>query len=559
MNRPLSLPVGISDFKEIVEGQYCYIDKTLLVRDVVQYGGKVALLPRPRRFGKTLNLSMLRYFFEKTHENTSSLFHGLKVWQDEELRALQGQYPVIFLTFKDTKENNWEDAYANIANVISNEFRRHAQALQPILDAYDQKKFEAISGGTASQTDYKDSLLFLSRLLAEHYQQKVVFLLDEYDTPIHTAYQNSYYQQAVDFLKILFAKVLKDNPFLSRGVITGIARIAKEGIFSDLNNLLVLSVLQSPASDKFGFTEEETTQLVHQYGLSDCMSSIKAWYNGYRIGHTDFIYNPWSVMNCLHFKGELRAYWGKTSSNDTIKQMIRAANPDVKQELMSLLQGETYLRKVDEGLIFPGIEQNSEAVWSLLLYTGYLTYTDWQLIDAYDYCRLKIPNLEMRHVYDRLITDIIEETLNPRDVQAMLTAMRQGDGDLFGRYFQEFVMNSLSHHDVVEPLPENSYHMFALGLLMLLYDDYEVKSNRESGYGRYDIMIIPRVLDKLGIVIEFKKCDSKETLEQAAGRALEQIKAKNYVHELRSRGVKNVIGYGIAFQGKKVLLQQIPL
>lgn len=557
MRRPL--PIGTSNFKEIIENNYCYIDKTLLIRDVITYGGKVVLLPRPRRFGKTLNLSMLRYFFEYTEISNDYLFQNLKIWQEEDLCILQGQSPVIFLTFKSIKENTWERAYQSLIAVIQDEFERHAKILLPTLSPRDTIIFESILSGTATESTYKRSFLFLSRLLTEYYKQPVVFLLDEYDTPIITAYQNSYYPEMLEFLKSLLSNVLKDNSFLARGIITGIARIAKEGIFSELNNLTVLSILQKPAADKFGFTQEETTQLLEEYGRTDQLDIVKTWYNGYRIGQIESMYNPWSVLNYIHFEGELRAYWGQTSSNDLIKRLIRICSADIKQELQFLLQDAVYTRRVDHGLILPDIDRNAEAIWSLLLYTGYLTVTDMQLIDAYDYCTLKIPNFEMHCVYNRLITDIMEETLNLSDLQFLLQAMTEGNGEVFGRYLQEFVLNSMSHHDIVEPMPENSYHMFVLGILMFLQKDYEVKSNRESGFGRYDIMLIPRNLDALGIVMEFKKCDPKESLEQGRQRALQQIQDKNYVQELRSRGIKKIIGYGIAFQGKNMQLESCVL
>jgi hypothetical protein len=557
MKRPL--PVGLSDYKELVEEGYYYIDKTLLIRDLIQYGGKATLLPRPRRFGKTLNLSMLRYFFEEGAEETASLFHDKKIWQEERIRGLQGQFPVIFLTFKNVKDSNWEDAYQSIKATISDEYQRHASVLLPVLASFERKKYEAILEKTATKTDYTGSLLFLSRLLAKHYKKKVVFLLDEYDTPIHSAFQYSYYSPLIEFLRITLGSVLKDNSFLERGVITGIARIAKEGIFSDLNHLAVFSLLQSPASDKFGFTEEETSKLVHDYGFNDRAGLIKTWYNGYRIGPTKTIYNPWSIINCLNFDGEIRAYWGKTSSNDTIKQVIRAGDSRFKQELFSLLQEETVQQKVDEGLIYPGIEQNPLAAWSLLLYAGYLTFVETQLIDSYDYCQLKIPNLEMRHIFHQLITAIMEETTSLLNVEAMLAAMLRGDGKEFGAYFQEFISNSMSYYDLSHSMPENSYHMFVLGLLMLLQSDYEIKSNRESGFGRYDIMIIPRAKEKLGIIMEFKKCEPKETLEQAADKAFKQLETKDYAQEFRSRGIPNIVGYGLAFQGKEVQLQYGPL
>jgi len=548
------LPIGISDYKRLVEGGYYYIDKTLLIKELFQVGGLVTLLPRPRRFGKTLNLSMLYYFFEQSKVSNDHLFSHTAIGQEEKYRDMQGKYPVIFLTFKDVKELTWDSAYEKIKLLIAKEFERHAYLLENISE-YTALDYRAILNKTANQVLYERSLLFLTELLHKYYGTRVIFLLDEYDSPIHASYTHSYYDQIMPFMRSLLTAALKDNSHIERGVLTGILRVAKESVFSGLNNLKVCSLTSSSFQDKFGFTQQEVKQLLKDQKLSDKGTEVGQWYNGYTFGATT-IYNPWSIISCAQERGLLQPYWINTSDNALIKKLITLASDSVKSELELLVTGQEVIQEIDDAVLFPGIEHNDKALWSLLLFTGYLTYTKQDLVEGVWVCSLKIPNKEIKSLYISLIKEIVQSSLADTKIKLLLKAIGVGDSQLFGELLQEFVMHSMSSFDLPDNEPEKSYHLFVLGLLVLLGDSYEVKSNRESGYGRYDIMLIARKPHQMSIVIEFKKVliSRGETLETAAQKALEQVRVKEYVHELNNRGVKNIQLLGIAFQGKNIFV-----
>lgn len=356
-------------------------------------------------------------------------------------------------------------------------------------------------------------------------------------------------------MRSLLSATLKDNSCLERGILSGILRTAKEGLFSGLNNLLVYTILDTEFEDKFGFTQREVQQLLKDWDLEDQLPSIQTWYNGYQFGNTT-VYNPWSLLSCVNKKGLLKPYWVNTSDNSLIKKLISSATNDVKEELEMLLHGEKVEKAISEAVIFPGIENNSNALWSLLLFSGYVTYKSCKLILGKTYCNLTIPNQEIRLLYHDLITEIFEETLTTSKVSILLQSLTSGDTHTFGILLQEFFINSISMYDLPATEPEKSYHLFVLGLLILLADHYQVKSNRESGLGRYDIMLIPKDVDKLGIIIEFKKATlPKESLELVAKKALAQIKEKEYTQELQNQGIKNIKLMGIACKGKKILIQ----
>jgi len=519
------LPIGISDYKKLIENDYYYVDKTLFIKEFWEESGEVILIPRPRRFGKTLNLSMLRYFFEHTNTGNSHLFTHTAIWQDLPARKLQGQFPVIFLTFKDVKEDNWESCYEKIKKVIANEFERHFHNFEQTLAPYKLEQYVSLLNTTAKEVDYGVSLLFLTQLLHDHYKKKVIVLIDEYDAPIHEAYMYGYYSNATRFFRSLFASVFKDNSYLERGVMTDILRAAKEGIFSGLNNLDVYSITHTKFQDKFGFTQNEVKQLLNDQNLPSKLSEIQEWYNGYLFGETT-IYNPWSLNMYAKERGILLSYWANTSDNQLIKKLLIYTTEDVKKDLEALLNGQTIETEIHEAVIFPGIEQNPIALWSLLLFTGYLTYIKKEIIRSELICVLTIPNLEIKILYEKLIRNIIEDTFSASNAKILLTALITGNTEVFSELLQEFISSSMSVFDLPKNEQEKSYHLFILGLLVYLMDTYDVKSNRESGFGRYDIMLIPKDPNKLGIVMEFKKAKDDETIEQAAHKALEQIKQK---------------------------------
>ena len=552
------LPVGVSDFKEMIEDDYYYVDKSLFIKELIDNPAKVALIPRPRRFGKTLNLSMVQYFFERSGEDNSHLFTGLKIMEaDDKYLAKQGKQPVISLTFKDIKHSKWDKCLKDMMKLIAEEYSRHDYLLaSEVLNDYQRRVYREIISLEADDIFYQSALKDLSQYLREYYQERVMILIDEYDAPIQTGYLNGYYNQVVDFMRNLLSGGLKDNPHLEKGILTGILRVAKESIFSGLNNLSVYTLLDKQFAHSFGLLEEEVKQLLADYQLSGCLDEVKNWYNGYSFGN-QVIYNPWSIIKYVENNGLADPYWANTSSNDLIKQTILAGGSQLKTDLQSLIEGEPIKVEIDKNIVFPDIETSSHAVWSFLLFSGYLRANSQQREEARLYCQLEIPNIEIKYIYENIILSWFEQNITNHELNLMLNSLTQGDLDTFSVIFQEFVLNSMSNFDIGGDEPEKVYHVFVLGLLLNLRDDYQVISNRESGYGRYDVMIIPEDKSELGIVMEFKKANNykDESLEAAVEAALEQIKNKNYKQELINKGVEDILELGIAFSGKKIMVE----
>lgn len=551
------IPIGISDFRTIIEQNYYYVDKTMLIRDLYK-PGQVMLVPRPRRFGKTLNLSMLRYFFEKDHQSTEHLFHGTAIWQDEEMRQYQGQYPTIFISFKNIKETSWDSCKRMLALTIAEEYKRHERLVSlPTIDDHEKKIFRSIAEVNATDELLKTSFQYLVKLLNKATNKKVVLIIDEYDVPIQSAYLHNFYDEAIEFLKTLLTSALKDNPLLEIGVLSGILTLAKAGIFSGLNNLNVFNLTNDCSADKFGFTHKEVDALINYYGISDPHKSIEQWYDGYTFGHSTLIFNPWSVLKCVSEKGSLQKYWAKTSDNALIKKIIARSNKAVKMELESLLQGKTVEMVIEESMTFPELNIRAELVWSLLLFTGYITYTHYEVKEGSKVAALTIPNEEIKHLYNELINQIFEESLVDASLGDFLQALTEGDVNTITVLQHTFVTKSMSHFGIPNNEPEKSYHLFVLGLVVNM-SNYVPKSNRESGLGRYDIMLMPKEGVNLpAIVIEFKKVLPGETLKSACTRALDQIKDKKYIQELEEHNYRDIKAYGIAFEGKNVLAQAL--
>jgi predicted AAA-ATPase/PD-(D/E)XK nuclease superfamily protein len=548
------LPIGVTNFKKLIEEDYYYVDKTLLIKELLDKGNAVTLLPRPRRFGKTINLSMLNYFFSNT-EQGGHLFTSTAIAQHQDTMAYQGKYPVIFISFKDVKVSNYTKAFQHIGELLAKEFNRYKEILLPILSAHEDAVYNAILAEKASEVQLETSLKYLTDLLCRHYQKKVIILLDEYDAPIQAAFTHGYYKELVEFIRNLFSAALKDNNNLEMGVLTGILRTAKEGIFSGLNNLKVYTVLQEPSSTYFGFTQQEVDACLADYNLTDKTQAIKEWYNGYRFAGTT-IYNPWSILNCVQEHGELVPYWSHTSDNALIKKLIIHAPMHLQQQLEQILKNEPVEQPIEDAFIYPTIESNETALWSLLVFSGYLTTLQRKRVgDEYRY-DLAIPNKEVRTIYKKFLEEALSQPLKTTTVRALYEALITGDGSSFEQIIQEYILNSISMFDLPKNEAEKSYHLFVLGLLVTLSDTYDVVSNRESGYGRYDIMLVPKDLTKRAIIIEFKRVLPKETLEIAATKALEQIHAKQYAQELKNRGIHTITAFGIAFKGKEVLLKQ---
>jgi hypothetical protein len=554
------LPIGINSFKKIIKENYYYVDKSLLIKEIIDDNAEVILLPRPRRFGKSLNMSMLYYFFSKNENSNSNLFKGLKIKKTaNDYLEKKGKHPIINIDFKGSKAKNWDLGLKRIKRALADEYQRHSYLLQSgILLEYEKDEFQKIMSLKAEQTAYEFALEKLSRYLKEYHQERVIILIDEYDEPIQSAYLNDYYDDIIDFMRSLLIRGLKGNPNLEKGVLTGILRVAKESIFSGLNNLVVSTLLEERYDQYFGLLESEVEQIFDYYGLKYEMKEVKDWYNGYYFGQ-EVVYNPWSIISCIDRDGMLKPYWVNTSGNDLIKKLIINSESDVKNDLELLIKEETIEKKINENIVFADIEKKSSSLWSFLLLSGYLRAKNQYRKGARLYCELDIPNTEVNYVYEEIILDWLEENITSYKLNSMLEALINGDVDIFAEIFEEFVLNSMSNFDVGGNEPEKVYHTFVLGLLLNLNDDYQVVSNRESGYGRYDIMIIPNNSDKLGIILEFKKVNKHkdEDLEIGVKKALKQIKDKKYKQNLVSKGIDEILEIGIAFSGKKVMVKSL--
>ena len=553
------IPIGISDFQTIIEDNYYYVDKSLFIQEVLDLGARALLLPRPRRFGKTLNLSMLRYFFEKTDQDHSHLFKNLTIWQQGDMyTSKQGRYPVIYLTFKDVKSDRWDFCYDMFGNLIAKEYGRHRYLLTSDLLGEDEKtKFTAILNCLASEFNYASSIKELSEYLHRYHNEKVIILIDEYDTPVHCGYLDGFYDDVIGFIRILLGSALKDNTSMEKGVLTGILRVSKESVFSGLNNLEVFSLLSPEFSDHFGLMDNEVEELLNYYEIGFNIVEVKDWYNGYVFGGQT-MYNPWSILNySSKWSQGFRPYWVNTSSNDLVKSIITRSGTEVKEDLEQLILGNSITKIVDDNIVFGEIESNADTVWSFLLFCGYLKAVSMEYRNKRLYVELRIPNMEVEYLYEEIIISWFSQSIYDRQLHRMLRGLTSGDLELFESIFRDFIEKTFSYFDASGKEPEKVYHAFILGLLVSLQETYEVKSNQESGYGRYDVMLIPRDPRNKGIVFEFKKVNKQknETLTEAVDRALEQIEQKKYAQTLTERGVSDILLLGIAFQGKEVLLK----
>ncbi|HBL98283.1 TPA: AAA family ATPase [Candidatus Dependentiae bacterium] len=548
------IPIGIDDFERIVEGNYYFADKSLLIKELLDSGAVVTLIPRPRRFGKTLNLSMLRYFFEKVNQSRCHLFDGLKIEQHADCMKHQGQYPVIWLTFKDVKSKNWAECYHLLRKQISGEFARHSW-LGENLFSPEREQFEKIRMGEGDLADYMHALLDLSRYLEHVHKAKVMILVDEYDAPIHAGYLNGYYNEIIDFMRVFMGAGLKGNNSLNFGVLTGILRVAKESIFSGINNLRVCTLVQDSYANQFGFLEAEVRAMLTYFELENKLDEVKRWYNGYQSGSYK-VYNPWSIINLAGNKGVIHAYWVNTSDNALIKDLLKRCTPEMKEDLEVIVKGGKVTKAIQENIIMLDIEKNDAVLWNFLLFSGYLTFENYRLIEDINYAELLIPNVEVGTTYKTSFSTWFAEGSGMRNYTKMLESLVAGEMEPFQDYFMKFTRETLSTFDMHGDEPERFYHALVLGMLATLASTHEVRSNRESGYGRYDVSLIPKDLSKSGIILEFKKVNikRKETLKTAAQNALKQIEERDYETELRARGLNKIIKLGIAFLGKESLV-----
>ena len=548
----LPLPIGISDYR-LASTEYYYIDKTMLIKDFLDERPMVSLFTRPRRFGKTLNMDMLRTFFEKSDEDTSIYFKNKKIWAcGQKYRDYQGKYPVIFVSFKDVKCETWQDTYGNIYKLLQKEFERHLELLEsPALNEYDKQKIKDFLDGKADENDCMAAFATLSEMLDKHFCIAPIIIVDEYDTPIQQGYMRGFYDSVIRFMRNLFSGGLKDNKHLSYGFLTGILRVAKESIFSGLNNPKINTILENKYSQYFGFTPDEVKEMARYYKAEDKYDEICAWYDGYRFGKSE-IFNPWSVINYFSNECEPRAFWQSTGNNEIIGEVLTNADESIYEKLHQLLQGKSVLTYIDPSVIYPQIKNNPSSVYSFLLVAGYLKITKVEPSFNGDFmCEVALPNKEIAYVYNKEILQKLTDIIPPSTAISIQEAIYSGNSTALQNLLQKLLLESVSNFDTAH---ENFYHGLVLGLCVILDNRYEITSNRESGTGRYDIALTPKSGNLPGILIELKaaKDVSAEQLRQLAQEALTQIEEKQYDTIMKARNISPIFKYGVAFSGKNV-------
>ena len=535
------LPIGVSDFKEIVENNYYYIDKTKLIEDILHYRAKVNLFTRPRRFGKTLNMSMIKYFFDiENKEENRKLFEGLSVSESEHMQE-QGQYPVIYISFRNMEEVSWENSHIAIRQLISNMY----DEFKFIREEMDERELFYFDNVWFNKdiADWKGSLKALTKYLYEYYGKKAVVLIDEYDTPIIQAYQEGYYKQAISFFKKFYGDAMKDNEYLQFGIMTGILRIAKEGIFSGLNNLKVNNIFSEKYSEYYGLTENEVVEAVKYYGLEYEMEDVREWYDGYQFGETE-IYNPWSIINFLDEK-KLRPYWIGVSGNKTIYDLLGKADKKVIEDLEKLFVGKTVYKAINEYMEYVF---NASDIWELFLYSGYLTTDGEKKGELYP---LRLPNKEIQTFFRKIFIDRFVG--NYTQFSNIVENLKNGKIEEFAKGLQDEILSSLSYFDTEKD--EKYYKIFLIGIFIILANDYIRLSERESGYGRADLVLEPKNKINPAYIFEFKVVNNQDELENYAKTGFEQIKEKEYDVELRNREIDKIVCVGLAFYRKKLKMK----
>ncbi len=552
----LPLPIGISDYR-LASTEYYYVDKTMMIKDFLDERPMVSLFTRPRRFGKTLNMDMLRTFFEKTDEDTSVYFKNKNIWAcGEKYRSHQGKYPVIFLSFKDIKCDTWEETFDAIKDLFSKEASRHGELKSAdMFNEYEEAYIEKILSGTATPVELSVALANLSMMLHKYHGVAPIIIIDEYDTPIQQGHIKGFYDEIIGFMRNLFSGGLKDNKHLTYGFLTGILRVAKESIFSGLNNLAINSILDTKYSEYFGFTADEVKEIARYYHAEDKYDEICEWYDGYKFGNTE-IFNPWSVINYFRNGCQPRAYWQSTGSNDIIGEILGGADETIYEKLNALLQGESFLTYIDTGVIYPQVKSNPSSVYSFLLVAGYLKVIKSEPSFSGDFmCEVALPNKEITFVYNKEILQKLNIIVPQATAISIQEAIYSGDTAALQKNLGTLLMQSVSSYDTVG---ENFYHGLVLGLCATLDNRYYITSNRESGEGRYDICLCPKDAKMPGVLIELKaaKDCADDELKALSETALKQINDRKYDTELTTKGVKNIFKYGVAFSGKKVQISE---
>lgn len=558
------ISIGIQGFSDLREQDCFFVDKTNFIKEWWENRDVVTLITRPRRFGKTLNMSMLDCFFSNKYANRADLFEGLSIWQDETYRKLQGTYPVIFLSFAAVKAGNLEDAKTQIKQEIARLYWENRNLMKEDIFGEDERELYYRTTVKMDDVTAQDSLRNLSVWMERYYGKKVIILLDEYDTPMQEAYVQGYWDEFTSFVRSLFNASFKTNPYLERAIMTGITRVSKESIFSDLNNLRVVTTTSNLYADCFGFMEEEVFAALDEYGMGDKKDEVKQWYDGFTFGEHRDIYNPWSITNYLD-EGRLYPYWASTSSNGLVSRLIRTASADVKEKMEDLLRGQTIIVNFDEQIVYNQLDDNEEAIWSLLLASGYLKVQniDYRGITLEPWYTLDITNIETLSMFMTMFRGWFKN--KDANYNDFVKALLKGSLKEMNIYMNDVALATFSSFDTgknpsEKSQPERFYHGFVLGLLVELRDRYQIRSNRESGYGRYDVMLTPVTEADDAIVIEFKvhEPDEEETLKDTVRIALDQIAEKNYDAELLSQGIsaERIRHYGFAFEGKKVLIGQ---
>ena len=545
--RKKAVPVGIEDFKELIQEGYYYIDKTLLIDEMLMNKSKVTLFTRPRRFGKTLNMSMFKYFFDvKDKEENKKLFENLKV-SNSEYMSEQGKYPVIFISLKDLKEDTWEECLESIKDIMYKIFNEY-NFLREKLNVVEKRQFDKIWEITGNERNFKTSLLDLSNYLNKYYGEKVIILIDEYDAPIINAFDKGYYNEAINFFQTFYSSALKTNNSLKYGVLTGITRIIKEGIFSGLNNLYVNTILSKDYSEYFGLLENEVIEMLEYFDMKYKIEEVREWYNGYIFGESK-VYNPWSIVNYVREK-EIKAYWANVSGNTLLENMLDHAGESVYDDLKRFTDGESIEKYISDGTTIKSLLSNDDEIWQLLLYSGYLTKDEKQEKESdSNVYNLKIPNKEIRKYFGNMFLNRFFGTEVKTNI--LIKALENGDIKKFEKTLGEIMINMLSHFDLDKEM-EKIYQVFMIGLVGFLMGKYEIISNDESGYGRYDLAMIPIKSNEKAYLMEFKISKTKKGMEERAQKALKQIDEKKYDTKLKARGIKNILKIGVAFYGKEV-------